>query len=72
MEWKGKRARKEKKQEKANKIEGEKLAYCRRHNRAGNPPTDATVFVLMQNEPIHNRKLQSDNAVKNFVHNIFA
>lgn len=59
---------------KENKMEEEEFAvsYCRRHNGAGNPPTDATVFVPMQNGPIHNRKLQSDNAVKNFVNNIFA
>lgn len=69
VEWKGKRLEKERRQEKASKMEGEEFAvsYCRRHNRAGNPSTDATVFILMQNEPIHNRKLQSDNAVKNFL-----
>lgn len=54
-------------------MEGEEFAvsYCRRHNRAGNPSADATVFILMQNEPIHNRKLQSDNAVENFLIIIF-
>jgi len=75
VEWKGKKLREEKRQEKESKTEEEEFAvsYCRRHNGAGNPSTDAIVFVLMQNRPIRNRKLQSDNAVKNlflvFLHN---